>query len=79
VGPGFVDQEITGTLNGNSDGTLDGLLDMRPAVPLVFSAKGLLYDEGRRGALMPMFAIAQGPAGPMTVPMPARVCTLERR
>jgi hypothetical protein len=79
VGPGFVDQEITGTLNGDSHGTLDGLLDMRPAVPLVFSAKGLLYDEGRRGALMPMFAIGQGPAGPMMVPMPARVCRLERR
>jgi len=79
VGPGFVDQGVTGTLTGNLDGTLDGLLDMRPELPFVFSAKGVLYDEWRRGAAMPMFATFETPAGSIRVPMPARVCSLERR
>jgi hypothetical protein len=79
VGPHYVDQAITGTLTGNADGTLDGLLDMRPDLPFVYSAKGLLYDEGRRGAIMPMFGNTETPAGPVQVPMPARVCRLERR
>ena len=79
VGPGFIDQTITGALTVNDDCTFDASLDMRPALPFVFAAKGLFYDWANRGAAMPMTATADTPGGPVEVPMPARVCRLERR
>jgi len=79
VGPGFIDQTITGALTVNDDCTFDASLDMRPALPFVFAAKGLFYDWANRGAAMPMTATADTPGGPVEAPMPARVCRLERR
>jgi hypothetical protein len=79
VGPGFIDQQISGTLTVNQDCTVDGSLDMRPALPFVISAKGLLYAFGTQGAVMPMTAVVETPAGPVEASMPARICRLERR
>jgi hypothetical protein len=78
VGPGFTAQAFAGTITVHDDCTFDSSLDFHPELPITFSAKGVLYDRGTRGAAMPMVATTDTPGGPVEAPMPARLCRLVR-